>query len=135
MGRKVLVVDDEADIRQTLLLVLDPVCEAMQASNGLDALRMIRIEKPSLVLLDISMPEMGGLGILRLAHKINPALLVVMLSGHSDLRVAKRALLEGARAYITKPFDAHVLRDEVQRLLDDMSLAAEPYRPWRVLAC
>lgn len=132
MGQKILIVDDDMDIRQTLHLVLDPVCETLEAANGCDALRLIKEEKPSLVLLDISMPEMGGIGILRVAHTLDPTLTVVMLSGHVDLRVAKRALLEGACAYITKPFDVRTLRVEVQRLLDEMSTPIVPYRPWRV---
>lgn len=134
MDRRVLIVDDEANVRQTLLLVLEPVCEALEAANGLDALRLIRKWKPSLVLLDVSMPEMGGLGLLRAALARDPALAVVMLSGHGDLRVARRALSEGARAYMTKPFDARSLRAEVKRLLDDMARPAAPERPWTVLA-
>lgn len=135
MDRKVLIVDDDANVRQALLLVLQPVCDALEASNGLDALRLIKKWKPDLVLLDVSMPEMGGLGILRAALERDPALAVVMLSGHGDLRVARRALEEGARAYMTKPFDAHELRDEVARLLDAMSAPPASGRPWRVAAC
>ena len=131
MPRKALVVDDEVDIRQILLCVLAPVCEVLEASNGLDALRLLRNERPSLMLLDISIPEMGGIAILEAARVSDPSLIIVMLTGEQDLAVAKRALDSGARAYITKPFDSHFLRGEVQRLMELVD--AVPYRPWRVL--
>lgn len=133
MERKVLVVDDEGDVRQTLLLVLHPVCRVLEASNGMDALRLMRKEKPSLVLLDVSMPEMGGLGLLRAALRQDPSMNIVMLSGQSDLRVVQRALQDGARAYMTKPFIAHELRDEVKRLLDELAAGkATSSLPWTV---
>jgi DNA-binding NtrC family response regulator len=135
VGPKVLVVDDEAEVRQVLSLVLDPVCEVLTASNGMDALRLIRKEKPRLVLLDVSMTEMGGLGLLKAVRACDPALAVVMLSGRRDLRVVKRALDGGARAYITKPFEAAALREEIRRLLADLGASKAPDRPWRVAPC
>ena len=132
MQRKALVVDDEADLRRILLCVLAPVCEVLEASNGPEALRLLRNERPRLMLLDISMPEMGGIAILEAALVSDPSLIIVMLTGEQDLAVAKRALEAGARAYITKPFDSQFLRVEVQRLLEIVD--AVPYRPWRVLS-
>ena len=135
MGPKVLVVDDEADVRQILLLVLERVCDASEASNGFDALRLIKSERPSLVLLDVAMPEIDGLEVLRTARLIDPELVVVMLTGESDLAVAQRALESGARSYMTKPFEAKTLRDEIQRLLEDLAAPRAPYRPWRMPVC
>ncbi|NNN07263.1 MAG: response regulator [Elusimicrobia bacterium] len=127
----VLVVDDEADIRQILLCVLAPVCEVLAAADGTEALRLIRSRRPGLLLLDVAIPGMSGLDLLAAARWLDPSLLVVMLTGEHDLAVAKRALDAGARAYITKPFEQRALRDEIARLLED--IAPVPDRPWRVL--
>jgi DNA-binding NtrC family response regulator len=134
MTRKVLIVDDDADMRQMLLCALDPFAELSEAANGVDALRKVKAERPRLMLLDLAMPEMGGIAVLKAALAIDPNLLVVMLTGESDLSVAKKTLEMGARTYITKPFDADVVCGEVQRLLEDMTRdhGAVPYRPWRV---
>ena len=134
MQPKVLVVDDEANVRQILLFVLAPVSETLEASNGYDALRIIRNEKPSLVLLDVMMPEMSGLAVLKAALEISPALHVVMLTGESDLGIVRHALDAGACAYMTKPFDPKMLRAEVGRLLEDIKAPRADYRPWRVAA-
>ena len=135
MRPKVLVVDDEATVRQILLLVLNEISETLETSNGQDALRLILSEKPSLVLLDLSMPEMDGLAVLKAALAIDPDLRVVMLTGETDLEVARRALEAGARAYITKPFESKVLIDEIGRLLEDLKGAPASDRPWRVSPC
>jgi FixJ family two-component response regulator len=69
------------------------------------------------MLLDVSMPEMGGLAVLEAARALDPRLAVVMLTGESDLGVARKALDLGARSFITKPFDVEVVLDELRRLL------------------
>jgi len=132
MRPKVLIVDDEANIRQILLFVLNPVSDTLEAANGRDALRLIQSEKPSLVLLDIAMPEMDGYAVLKAALELVPTLYVVMLTGQQDIKVIQRFLEAGARAYITKPFDPKVLRSEVGRVLDDLTTPSDSYRPWRI---
>jgi len=134
MPSKILIVDDDADLRQMMLCALDPVAEVSQAAGGHDALLMIKAQRPTLLLLDVSMPEMGGIEVLQAAREIDPNLIVVMLTGESDLAVAKRALELGARTYITKPFDIDVVVGEIQRLLDGLKgkNGPVPYRPWRV---
>jgi two-component system chemotaxis response regulator CheY len=135
MPQKILVVDDDADVRQMLLCALDPLATVSEASNGIDALRKIRAEKPRLILLDISMPEMNGIAVLKAARTIDPGMIVVMLTSECDLAVAKRTLDLGARTYITKPFDIEVVSQEIARLLEPTpagGAASVPYRPWRV---
>lgn len=135
MTPKILIVDDDAETRRVLCCVLAPVACVIEAAGGADALRKIREEKPALVLLDVVMPEPGGLEVLRAALELTPAMSVVMLSGQSDIGVAKTALDRGARAYITKPIDPQELRDVIEDLLGLASDDDEPDRrkPWRVV--
>ena len=131
MTRKLLVVDDDPALCQMLCRILGSVGEVLTATNGLDALRLLEAEKPSLMLLDVVMPEMGGLEVLRAARRLDKELVILMLTGSSDLEIAKRALEEGASAYFTKPFEREVLCAEVGRLMG-LPEGDVSGRPWRV---
>ena len=126
----ILIVDDDEDLRRMLRGALYPVCEVIEASNGLDALCLLQRQKPRLVLLDMMMPEMGGLEVLSAARRAEPSIPVVMLTGDSDVDSAVTALERGASAYITKPFDPAYLRDEVARLLRPPPRDGAP--PWQM---
>lgn len=134
MPPRLLIVDDDEDLRKVLRGILEPFCEVLEAANGLDALRLVREAKPRLMILDVSMPGMDGLTVLGDSLSIDSKLIVVMLTGDTDLHVARRALEGGARTYITKPFDPRALGTEIKRLLD--AAAGDPKknggRPWRV---
>ena len=127
---KVLIADDDDDLRRMLRGALSPVCEVIEASNGLDALCLLQREKPRLLLLDMVMPEMGGLEVLSAARRTEPNTAVVILTGDADVDSAVAALDRGASAYITKPFDPAYLRDEVARLLKPPAKDGDP--PWEV---
>jgi DNA-binding NtrC family response regulator len=130
----ILIVDDDAEIRKTLSILLAGAGLLVEESNGPDALRRIESEKPWLMLLDIVMPVMGGIAVLQAAMKISPGLIVLMLTGESDIDIAKGALDFGARAYITKPFDGPALRREIEDLKAKITGVGgpAPYRPWRL---
>lgn len=132
--RKILIVDDDDDLRTVLRGLLSPLGTILEASNGVAALRLLKAEKPGVALLDVSMPEMDGLAVLRGALEIDPKLVVVMLTGEMDLHVAKRALEAGARAYITKPFDPNTIYADIARHagLDADAGGGSAGRPWRV---
>jgi putative two-component system response regulator len=132
MPEKILVVDDDPDMLRVLRWVLSPLGGFLEASCGRTALRLIKAEKPRLILLDVMMPEMSGLEVLRAARAINRSAIIVMITGLCDIEVAKEALDNGARAYITKPFDERYLRAEVERLLEPGDKKAASGRPWRV---
>jgi DNA-binding NtrC family response regulator len=134
MGNKILIVDDDADMRRVVRGILASLGEILEASNGKEALRLIAAERPSAMLLDVAMSDLGGLAVLNAARFLDPALPIVMLTGETGLETARSALNDGARAYITKPFDAVFLRDEVRRLLVGVETAGEAAggRPWSV---
>jgi len=134
MPSNILVVEDERDLRRMLVSALKPLGEVSEASGGKAALRRIKARRPDLVLLDITMPDLDGLSVLRAARALHPGLVVVMLTGESDLAVANTALEQGARTYVTKPFDIDVVYGEVERLLAERAHRPAPPsgRPWRV---
>jgi diguanylate cyclase (GGDEF)-like protein len=132
---KVLIVDDVADNVKLLAYCLgDEGYDVLEASNGPDALRQARQNRPDAVLLDVMMPEMDGYEVLRRLKEDTqlrsiPVLLVTALSDDSDV---VKGLTAGADDYITKPFDRAVVvartRSAVNRhqsYLDKRRLLAE----------
>jgi two-component system nitrogen regulation response regulator NtrX len=124
--KTVLVVDDEKPIVDALVSVLEydgfrTVC----AQNGKQALRCAEGEDVDLVLLDIKMPGMDGLEVLRRLKKTTPLLPVIMISGHGTIRTAVDAIKEGATDYIEKPPDADELLFRIKRAIQEGALRAE----------
>ncbi len=125
----VLIVDDDADVRRTLMFLLEGFCRPVEAASGDEALRLFAAENPSLVLLDLSMPGLNGLQVLSALHSKKPALPIVMLTSATDIDTAKKALGMGAVMYMTKPFDVEALKKEVRGFLN---VKPENPLPWKV---
>jgi DNA-binding response OmpR family regulator len=130
----ILVVDDDADLRRGLLLLLGKDYEIREACDGPSCLNSLAERCPNLLLLDVAMPGMTGIEVLRSARAGRQNLPVLMLTAQADLELARQALELGASAYITKPFDFGQLRGEIRRLLEGPSREEKDhdYRPWRV---
>lgn len=131
---KLLIVDDEADLRLLIRRALGPHYEVCEAGGGREALRLIRREKPRLVLLDRGLRRMGGIAVLRAALTLDPGIGVVMLTADSSMESAREALDGGALSYITKPFDLSELCEEIARLRERREARDTVHsgRPWRV---
>ena len=129
-----MIVDDDADLRRGLSLLLGGEFEVREAADGEACLRAVAERRPSLLLLDISMPGLSGMDVLKIVRSENPSVVVLMLTAQADLDLARRALDLGANAYISKPFDFGELRIEVKRLLEGPPPGGkdQDYRPWRV---
>ena len=130
-GADILVVDDEADIRELVSGLLEDEGHAVRvASNSDEALAAIRARKPSLALLDIWMQGGGldGLELLDVIKELDPDLPVVMISGHGNIETAVTALQRGAYDFIEKPFKSDRLVVVVQRALEATSLKRENRR-------
>lgn len=139
MADKILIVDDDPDMLTVLRWALSPVGDILEACEGRGALRLVETERPRLILLDVAMPGMSGIEVLRRARELDPTAIIVMLTGLCDIEIAKEALDCGARAYVTKPFDDAYLRGEVRRLLEitrkkppSEEAEADSGCPWRV---
>jgi two-component system response regulator AtoC len=105
--RRVLVIDDEAGLRHTLLLILrDEGYQVVVAEDGEVGLRLALAETPDLVLCDVRMPRLGGLEFLERYQEAGGTALVVMMSAYGTLDAAVAAMRKGAYDYISKPFNA-----------------------------
>lgn len=120
-----LVVDDEAGVRQSLQLVFNKSYHVMEACSADEAIEKTSSEKPDLVLLDIMMPGTDGLTVLKQIKGVHPDCQVIMLTGVNTARTAFAAKGTGAFDYITKPFDVEELRMRVEHALEKVQLSRE----------
>lgn len=95
------------------------------AYRGPEGLKIIQEEDPSLVILDLKMPEMDGLEVLKHAREINPRLPVIILTAHGTIETAIEAMKMGAVDYITKPFDLDELKLVIKQNLVVCQLETE----------
>ena len=110
-NKKVLIVDDQNGIRILLVEVFSVEgYNTFQASNGIIALDIVRQDNPDLVLLDMKLPGMDGLEILRRIKQINASIKVIMMTAYGELDMLKEASNLGAVMHFTKPFDIDELR-------------------------
>ena len=114
----VLIVDDEKIEREGLKYLLsreEGERKVFEASNGKQALQIIRTEDIQLILTDIKMPHMDGLELSRRAKEENPALQIVIFSGYSDFSFAQEAIRYGVTEYILKPVNPEDFHKVIQK--------------------
>lgn len=122
LKKKVLIVDDQNGIRVLLMEVFNNEgYETFQASNGKMALEIVRTQSPDLVLLDMKIPGMDGLDILKHVKNIDPTIKVIMMTAYGELDMIKEATDLGAIMHFTKPFDIDELRMAVNTQLKSSS--------------
>lgn len=108
--QRVLIVDDEIEVCKVLQYFLTMKgYEVDTASDGATAIRKVKESRPHIVLLDIKMPGMGGLDVLKKIKAVDPSIGVIMISAVTDNELAKSAMKLGAYDYITKPVDFEYL--------------------------
>jgi DNA-binding NtrC family response regulator len=123
--KRVLLIDDEARVRASLKMVLEPLYDILQAGDGPEGLDVFRKEEPDLVLLDVILPGTDGLTVLqtlRMERKMAP---VIMLTGTKSVKTAVDAMKLGAADYLSKPFDVDELRIVIDRVLNSSELERE----------
>ena len=117
MSKTVLVVDDEERLRSLLQAYLSQEgFDVVTATNGLEALRMARLSKPDLIILDLMMPEMDGYEFMRL-HKRDRDTPIIILTARVDETDSVLGLELGADDYVTKPFSPRVLAARARAVL------------------
>jgi two-component system KDP operon response regulator KdpE len=112
-----LVIDDESQIRRAVSHALaDDFAKVVEAVNGVDGLRLVDLEKPSLIVLDLGLPDMSGVAVCTEIRKSSDAMILVLSARHADQE--KATLLDaGADDYVTKPFSTLELKARVRALL------------------
>jgi len=129
----ILIVDDEKNLRQVLRNALEAEGHAvLQAAAGQEALDRFAEVTCDLVLLDMILPDLNGLQVLRRLKRQAPDVPVVIMTAYSEVRGAVEAMKAQAADYLCKPFDLDEFRVVVQRCLETASLAQD-YRRIREL--
>ena len=115
---KILVVEDDAYTRLMIVKLLEGAhYRVSEAEDGATALRLVKSDQPGVVIMDVSMPNMGGLAALEDIRRQGLNLPVLMLSGHGEVDHRLRGLRLGADDYMSKPFDGRELLARVAALL------------------
>jgi PAS domain S-box-containing protein len=114
---KVLVVDDELGPRESLRMILKPRYEIATADSGEAALKTLSTFRPDLIFMDIKMPQMDGIELLRRIKGADPSIEVVMITAYASLETVKNALTHGAFEYLIKPFSRQDLEETARRAL------------------
>ncbi len=118
MEAPILIVDDEEQIRTMLRGVLqDEGFRTLEADSGDGVVDLVAQSHPSLVLLDIWMPHVDGIALLKQLRARDPALPIIVISGHGTIETAVRATRLGATDFLEKPFSLETLLRSVQRAL------------------
>ncbi len=120
---RVLVVDDDPATRELLHDFLSAKqYDVSEAGTGTEGLHRLREDRPHLVLLDINLPDLSGLEVLRQAKAIDPAVGVIMVTGIQEEETGREAMRAGAFDYITKPLDLHYLENSLWYKITMMTL-------------
>lgn len=120
----ILVVDDEAASRESLVDVLaDEGYDAHGAADGREALNLLQTAEFDIVLTDLRMPELDGVGLLREVRRLCPQTLVILMTAYASVETAVDALREGAHDYMIKPLVYDDVLSKVGRLLERRELA------------
>jgi DNA-binding NtrC family response regulator len=125
---RVLVVDDERGVQESLRMLLKGECDVAVAGNADEALACVDAAPPDLVILDLVMPGRSGLELLSELRKRGIDAPVVVLTATKTVATAVEAMKRGAADYVTKPFEVDALRIKVRRLLEQGALAREVVR-------
>jgi DNA-binding NtrC family response regulator len=122
---RILVVDDEKNIRITLAQALEDLGPVDTAMNGEEALCLIEENEYRLVLLDLKMPGMDGLTVLKRMAERRPEIRFVIITAHGTVDNAVEAMKLGAVDYIQKPFSPAEIRELARRVLNRQALDQE----------
>lgn len=123
MYNAIIAEDSKPILRNIQMLIQSaglPVRVTATASNGLEALEQLKSQPADILLTDIRMPKLDGLGLIEQAKRLNPRLQTVLISGYSDFEYARRALNLQAFDYLLKPVDQSQLVDVLSRLLEQL---------------
>ena len=107
--RRLLVVDDEIEVVDVLREHFEATYDVDTAPDGKKALKLIRARRPDVILLDIQLPGLNGLEVMKRIQTVDPKPIVIVVTATEDTDVAAQAMSQGAFSYVPKPFDFQYL--------------------------
>jgi len=122
----ILIVDDEQSYRQLLTLVFEGDGHAIRtATNGREALELVKAEPADVIISDVRMPDMDGIELLRASREHQPDIGVILMTAFASVETAREAFKLGADDFIQKPFDVEELKLLVKKALEKQALVDE----------
>lgn len=117
MSKRIMIVDDAIFMRMKLKDILEKNGYEVvaEAQNGADAIEKYRAERPDIVTMDITMPEMDGIEALKGIKRIDPSAKVIMCSAMGQQAMVMEAIQSGALDFIVKPFETDRVIDSIQK--------------------
>ena len=129
MGERILIVDDEKNMRWVLSQALSAAgFDVAEASDGKEALAAVAEAEPDLMILDHRMPPPDGMEVLATVRAKGLGFPIIMLTAHGNVQTAVEAMKAGASEYLTKPFDLEELKIAIGKALEYRNLANEVQR-------
>ncbi|HEX3220039.1 MAG TPA: sigma-54 dependent transcriptional regulator, partial [Candidatus Limnocylindria bacterium] len=124
--RSVLVVDDDAQIRSLLTdLLKEAGYTVRQAKTGAEATAAVEKQRPDLVMMDVKLPDMDGLDVLKSMKRERPELEVIVMTAFGGSSSAIKAMEQGAYDYVTKPFEIDDLLATLRRVFEHAAMSEE----------
>lgn len=118
MLKRLLIVDDEEGIVEEIAdFFKDEGFDVQSAHTGEEAIQSIRTQLPHLIMIDLKLPDMSGLLVLKVAKELNPRIKAIVNTGYVDQNMVDQAEHLGCDVFLHKPFDLMKLKEEVDRLV------------------
>jgi two-component system chemotaxis response regulator CheY len=118
---KMLIVDDSTVMQRKIQrsITLEQVTDFLTASNGMEAVEVFKQELPELVTMDLTMPKWTVLSACKHLVEIKPDVLILVISSLSDKATTIQAMKNGAKGFLTKPFDDEQINTALEELLEE----------------
>lgn len=118
---KMMVVDDSNIIRRQIMraMTVHEVDIIADAANGMEAIQHFKNKSPDLVTMDLTMPELDGLGCIEQIMSLKPDTRILVISALADKATAIEALKKGAQGFLCKPFSEQELNEALRELIKD----------------
>ena len=123
--KRILIVDDEVSVRESLRFILKDQYKILLAETAREALTLFEREGPHLILLDIILPEMDGIAVLKRIRELDTTIPIIMLTATRMVKTAVEAMKLGATDYLSKPFDIEELKLVIEKAIATKDLEQE----------
>ena len=116
---KILIVDDSPQTRKSLRTILEKNNYEVvgEAGSGIEAIKQYNLLSPDIIMLDIIMPQLGGIETLRMLHSLKKDIKIIMVSALDSMDRVKECLKAGANYYILKPFEEEKILESINKVL------------------